>query len=62
MKDKKGNSIFGGAKVRTPNGKLGYVYNFMDNEIRVTSKPQTGFLGWFKAKELEVVDKRKQYK
>lgn len=53
-KDKNGKGIFGGARVKTPNGKTGYVYQIMNNEIRVTSKPQTGLIGWFKPEELEV--------
>lgn len=52
--DKNGKTILGGTRVKTPEGKIGFVYNFMGDEVRVTSKPQTGLLGWFKSEELEV--------
>jgi len=60
VKDKKGKPILGGVKVKTPNGKIGYVYQFgPDGDIRVTSKPQTGLIGWFKPNELEVIKKER---
>ena len=55
MKDRKGRSILGGAKIRTPSGKIGYVYQTLQGEVRVTKKPQTGLMGWFKPKDLEVI-------
>jgi hypothetical protein len=54
IRDKNGKPISGGAKVKTPEGKMGYVYQFMDDDVRVTSKPQTGLIGWYKGNELEV--------
>lgn len=64
VRDIKNKPILGGDKVIIVVGKLkgkrGYVYQFMDNEIRVTKKPQTGLLGWFKGNELLVTTKRRK--
>lgn len=61
-KDKNGRAILGGSRVRTPTGKLGYVYQIVDDAddgelVRVTSQRQTGLLGWFQPKDLVVVGK-----
>ena len=53
-KDSKGKPILGGAKVKTKDGKTGYVYQIMDDEIRVTKTKQTGLIGWYKPEELTV--------
>jgi len=52
VKDKKGNSLCGGDKVLTPGGKKGFVYQFFQGEVRVTSKKQTGLIGWYKPEQL----------
>lgn len=52
---KNGKHILGGSIVKTPDGKQGYVYQIMDDDIRVTAKPQTDLIGWFKASDLIVV-------
>ncbi len=57
MKDKNNKPIFGGSIVMTPKGKKGYVYQFMNGEVRVTKKKQTGLIGWFKPSELKVIKK-----
>jgi|TARA_Y100000296_G_scaffold40569_1_gene46827 hypothetical protein len=62
MKDRKGKGILGGAKIRTPSGKIGYVYQTRQGEVRVTKKPQTGLIGWFKPKDLEVIKRKKALK
>lgn len=54
MKDKNNKPILGGSIVMTPNGR-GYVYQIIDGEVRVTRKPQTGLIGWFKPSELKVI-------
>lgn len=53
-KDKNGKAILGGNKVKTPDGKIGYAYQIDNGEVRVTSSPQTGLIGWYKTNELEV--------
>ena len=61
IKDIKGNPISGGSRVKIMvgpgKGKSGYVYNYNGNNIRVTSKPQTGLLGWYKGNQLLVTRK-----
>ncbi len=58
--DKNGKWIGGGDKVITPSGKVGYVYQIQNDEIRVTAQPQTGLIGWFKANELELKESLKE--
>jgi len=53
------NGLYGGAKVKTPQGKIGYVYQIYDNKVRVTKNKYTGLIGWFKPCELKVIGKRK---
>ena len=67
VKNIRGNPILGGSRVMITSGKLkgkkGYVYQIMGNdEIRVTKKPRTGLLGWFKSSELLVTTKRSKRK
>jgi len=60
LKDIKGRPILGGVKVKImvgkSKGKTGFMYNTSPDgkEIRVTSKPQTGLIGWYKPEELSI--------
>ena len=60
LKDVSGRAILGGVRVKIMvgklKGKLGYMYNTSPDGklIRVTSKPQTGLLGWYKPNELSI--------
>lgn len=57
-KDSKGKPILGGARVKTSDGKRGYVYQIADDDsIRVTSQKNTGLIGWYKGKDLTVIGK-----
>jgi hypothetical protein len=57
-KDKLGKSILPGDKVRLHNGTRGIVHQMMDGSIRVTKKPQTGLLGWFKGSNLQIYGRK----
>ena len=62
LKDSKNKTIGGGDRVIIISGKLkgkrGYVYQIIDEEIRVTKTKQTGLIGWFKGNELLILSNK----
>jgi len=59
-KDKYGKQLPGGARVITPDGQKGYVYQIFDDDVRVSQKPQSGLIGWFKGNELILIESYKE--